>query len=510
MLRKIHIVLGIVMLVQSQLLHAAHISYFNVSPELAVAKVPFPDQQYWAKKLPVRGWLEDHVIIEWNQDSQQTCNDLQLEVKTFSGLGQFWVISHLHEHDVNYLQREFEIMLQASDSLLLKATQEQAFALVDQGYHIEELNHDLEMPIASDALFNTQVAMNDPQIEAMVAQVDIDAIDQTVQDLVNFGTRKANTQGGLSAQEWVRGQYSALGISDVSLFPVDNQPTHHDNIIAVYPGVTSPDEIVVVGGHYDSILSGFGGNTFAPGADDNASGTAGVLEAARVLSQYDFEKTIVFAAFASEEYGLLGSKSYAGHLRSENENVVAMINLDMIGYLEAGDAFDLDIVKNTGSQALYDLAKTTIEMYVPDLPVVQGSLPPGASSDHKSFWNEGYPAVFFFEDSNAHSDFIHSTGDTIGQSYNNSNLAKAITQATVATVATIAVPYQATNPTPTPVPTPDTTPPEQNPPLYDNAPSIQSNLAISACQQQSASEGFALLLMLFGLTLFNVVQTKRS
>ncbi|HMQ10108.1 MAG TPA: M20/M25/M40 family metallo-hydrolase [Oligoflexia bacterium] len=510
MFRKLLITLAIAVMIQAQQLEAAHISYFNVSPQLAAVKVSFPDQQYWAKKLPIRGWLEDYIIIEWNQDSQKVCDALDLQATVFSGLGRFWIISHLKAHNLNVLYSNFDIVLEASDSLLLKATQDQAFFLVDLGYHIEELNSDLEKPIASDALYSTQVFVNDQQIEEMVAQVDSNAIDQTVQDLVNFGTRKANTQGGLSAQEWVRGQYAALGITDVSLFPVDNQPTHHDNIIAVYPGMTHPDEIIVVGGHYDSILSGFGGDTFAPGADDNASGTAGVLEAARILSQYDFEKTIIFAAFASEEYGLLGSKSYAGHLNDENENVIAMINLDMIGYLQAGDAFDLDIVKNTGSQALYNLAKTTIEAYVPNLPVVEGSLPPGASSDHKSFWNEGYPAVFFFEDSNAHSNFIHSTGDTIGQSYNNSNLAKAITQATVATVATLAVPYQTTNPTPTPVPTPDTTPPEQNPPLYDNAPSIQSNLAISACQQQSASEGFALLLMLFALTLFNFVQTKRS
>ncbi|MCI5071990.1 M20/M25/M40 family metallo-hydrolase [bacterium] len=510
MLSKLFRFIGFVLVLQTQGLFAAHISYFNVSPELAIAKVSFPDQQYWAQKLPVRGWLEDFVIIEWNQDSQRVCKSLNLNVKSFSGMGRFWLISHLHEHDTDYLRNHFEIIAQASDSLLLKASKEQAFTLVDKGYHIEELNQDLEMPIVSDALFNTQVMTNDLQIESMVAQVDVNAIDQTVEDLVNFGTRKANTQGGLDAQEWVRGQFSALGISDVSLHPVNNQPTHHDNVIAVYPGVSEPDQIIVLGGHYDSILNGFGGNTFAPGADDNASGTAGVLEAARILSQYDFEKTIVFAAFASEEYGLLGSKSYAGHLSDENENVIAMINLDMIGHLQAGDAFDLDIVKNAGSQTLYNLAKTTIESYVPNLPVVEGSLPPGASSDHKSFWNEGYPAVFFFEDSNAHSNFIHSTGDTIGQSYNNSNLAKAITQATVATVATIAVPYQNNTPTPTPTPNPTTTPSPEDNPTYNDTPGIQSNLAMANCQQQSTSQGLTLLLMLCALTVFNVFQTKRS
>ena len=94
------------------------------------------------------------------------------------------------------------------------------------------------------------------------------------------------------------------------------------NVVGVLPGTTRPNDIYIIGAHFDSVSN--------PGADDNASGTAGVLEAARVLTQYNFEATLVFIAFDREEQGLVGSNAYA--TSHSGDNILGMISLDMIAY----------------------------------------------------------------------------------------------------------------------------------------------------------------------------------
>jgi Zn-dependent M28 family amino/carboxypeptidase len=96
------------------------------------------------------------------------------------------------------------------------------------------------------------------------------------------------------------------------------------NVVATKRGTTRPDEIVVVGGHYDSVPG-------SPGANDNASGTATTLEAARVLAGIPTARTVQFVLFAAEELGLFGSAAFAAERR---QGVVAMINLDMVGWGE--------------------------------------------------------------------------------------------------------------------------------------------------------------------------------
>jgi hypothetical protein len=167
--------------------------------------------------------------------------------------------------------------------------------------------------------------------------------------------------------------------------------------------------------HFDSISrQGIG----APGADDNASGTAAVLECARVLCVARFERTLQFAAFSAEEIGLFGSTAYASNLYNRGDDLVGMINVDMIGYRAGGDRRDLDIISDVGSGWLRDAAFQAAALHVADLPLVDGALPGSASSDHVSFWGLGYSAIAFFEDSQSSSPYIHTSNDTYGTSYN--------------------------------------------------------------------------------------------
>ena len=99
--------------------------------------------------------------------------------------------------------------------------------------------------------------------------------------------------------------------------------------------------MVIVCAHYDSTSTQ--ATTHAPGADDNASGTAAVMEMARVLAGYQFDYTIKFIAFSAEEWGLYGSRHYAQAAKQRGEQIVGVVNLDMIGYVDL-EPEDLDIV----------------------------------------------------------------------------------------------------------------------------------------------------------------------
>jgi len=146
------------------------------------------------------------------------------------------------------------------------------------------------------------------------------------------------------------------------------------NVVATKRGTARPDEIVVVGGHYDSVPR-------SPGANDNASGTASVLEAARVLASIPTPRTVQFVLFAAEELGLFGSAAFAAERR---QGVVAMVNLDMVGW---GERL---MIGNTGrDEAIVELAVQAAQG-----AGIQVARFRAGASDHASFERAGIPALF--------------------------------------------------------------------------------------------------------------------
>lgn len=288
---------------------------------------------------------------------------------------------------------------------------------------------DLDVSVARRAV--------DPWIVAQVALVEGPRIDADVLRLQNFVTRYAGHDSCDAAAAWIAERFHDLGIDDVSFQYFGG--SWGPNVIAVIPGQGHPEEQIVIGGHYDSITSNYNN---CPGADDNASGTAGVLECARVLSQGIYDRTIVVVAYGGEELGLLGSEAYAQAAAARGDDIVASIAVDMIGYVANGDTRDLDIIANGSSEWLRSLVIATAAEYVPTTPSVNGTIPSGASSDHYSFWQAGYDAVLFFEDSGSYSPYIHTTSDVVGTSYRTPQLALDSTRILTAVVATLAGPFE--------------------------------------------------------------------
>jgi hypothetical protein len=184
------------------------------------------------------------------------------------------------------------------------------------------------------------------------------------------------------------------------------------NIIATQLGKTNPNDIYLVCAHYDAVADYC--------ADDNATGTAAVLEAARILSAQCLENTIIYALWDEEEIGLRGSNFYANYAETNNLNILGVINMDMMGYDsdepgESGDnVFDIDVRDLHGSLEIKDDLITILGEYTFDLEYVVVN-PGTTASDHAPFWNNGFPAVLVGEswETNDESIYYHSSADRL-------------------------------------------------------------------------------------------------
>ena len=194
------------------------------------------------------------------------------------------------------------------------------------------------------------LSARDPEIEAVLRDVSEARIRSRIERLASFGTRhtlsetKSDTRGIGGARSWIKAEFDRMASASggrlvVSMDSFLQPPgrrvkveTEIVNVVATLPGRRSPDRVIVIGGHYDSICSINSDSTSdAPGANDDASGTAVVLELAEILSRKDFDATIVFVAFAGEEQGLLGSTHFADEWAKAGRSIEAMMTNDIVG-----------------------------------------------------------------------------------------------------------------------------------------------------------------------------------
>jgi photosystem II stability/assembly factor-like uncharacterized protein len=207
-----------------------------------------------------------------------------------------------------------------------------------------------------------------------------------------------------------------------------------NNVVATKPGTVSDDQVMICG-HYDSISE----DPFnvAPGADDNASGSSGVLEAARVMAPYPYERTVKFICFSGEEMGPYGSGAYMDSVKQAGDVILGALNLDMIGYVDAIPE-DVDIVANAASEWLADFMVDCGTAYVPTLPMLEIIDETHSGSDEISFWLAGYDALEIIEDSPPVHPAYHTTGDTLGLL--TQTFATDVVKIAVATLAELAIP----------------------------------------------------------------------
>lgn len=286
------------------------------------------------------------------------------------------------------------------------------------------------------------VASENPQIRALMDSVAIDSIEAYIEHLCSYHNRRYDSRYIWEVQDWLVSRYQVLGVDTVMLhdFPVpDSTIETADNIIAVQWGAKTPQEFVVCGAHYDSWNDdGEDPDTIrSPGADDNASGVAGILETARLLSHYTFDRSIIYANWCAEEIGLVGSAAYAHDMAEQGMDIVGYFNLDMTGYLQEGSDIHVHLMYTTQDSTIADYVYGFSHTYFPDMPIHQDWLAWG-DSDYSSFNRNGYPAVHPFEDVRASSPYIHSRQDVLGLSVNSLEQSKRFTELNLGLVATLA------------------------------------------------------------------------
>jgi hypothetical protein len=200
------------------------------------------------------------------------------------------------------------------------------------------------------------VARHQAEIDRIVSEVSAKRIEGYVRKLVSFGTRHSmsdttsDTKGIGAARRWIKSELERCGAGtrmqvafDSYMAPAGgrlSRPTEIVNVVATLPGTQaeSKDRMYVVSGHYDSRVTDVMNSTDdAPGANDDASGTAAVMELACVMARHDFDATIVFMTVAAEEQGLLGATHWAEEAKKNNWNVAGMFTNDIIGSSTADD-----------------------------------------------------------------------------------------------------------------------------------------------------------------------------
>lgn len=275
------------------------------------------------------------------------------------------------------------------------------------------------------------------EVRALMDAVEIENLRTTVQYLQDYGRRQYNTSQAYDAASWIYEQFENLGL-DVEEFPFEykGNPSSPD-IIATQWGTKYPDKYIVCGSHYDSERSGDGGQD-CPGADDNATGVATVLETARILSEYSFEYSIMYCSFSAEEIGLIGSEAYASFCAEMGYDIVGYFNNDMNGYLHEGNEIHIDLIYPESVAAIGDYYKNVATAYFPEMQVRRIEFTKG-DSDHTSFNNNGYMGIYPFEDKDNYSPYIHTLEDVIGVSVNSFEQSERFTQMNIACLATLAV-----------------------------------------------------------------------
>jgi hypothetical protein len=317
-----------------------------------------------------------------------------------------------------------------------------------------------------------------PAIERIVQSVSQQRIHSILEKLESFGTRHVMStpddpaHGIGAAMRWIYAEfqsynprlqvsYQPFRVKKAGAYARDADLA---NVIAVLPGTTDPENSILVSGHYDSVnlarrpaaseagrlaalvrtgmeenearrylqlfpssegeidAEGTAAQVHAPGVSDDASGTAVVLELARVMSQYRFDKTLVFIAFSAEEGAHAGSKAYVSDAKKAGLKIEAVLNNDIVGTDISGNGRSAtDIVRvygagpeDSGARALMRYAKEISERYVPSMrPELVFRLDRfNRGGDHMSFVDAGYAAVRF---TSASENFAnqHSATDTL-------------------------------------------------------------------------------------------------
>ncbi len=283
----------------------------------------------------------------------------------------------------------------------------------------------------------------DTLIQSLINETNLDSLTYYVRVLSGEDSVTINGNRRLITSRYVSNPGNDVAADfiyqtlEVFGLPTYNQPYSSSgrNVYAIQTGTLYPDQQFIICAHYDDMPS----FSLAPGADDNASGTAAVLEAARILSNVATPYTVIYALWDEEEIGLVGSGYYAQQAFQAGHNIQGVINLEMFGWDGNDDGqYEIHTRPIANSVQLANLISFLENLYQISLTTTIQN-PGTTASDHASFWNRGYSAIvfsqaFFSGDSNP---YYHTSNDRIA--HFNLGFFFALSRLAVATIAHLAL-----------------------------------------------------------------------
>ena len=273
-------------------------------------------------------------------------------------------------------------------------------------------------------------------VKTAVAQVSDAKIKTTIQQLQDIGTRQHNTSSGLTTPSTVKtlfdGAMSGVSTYSSALRDHASSLTSQKSVIASITGAADDATTIVIGAHLDSINRS--DSSAAPGADDDASGIATLVEVMRVIQVQGmkFQRRVEFQAYGAEEIGLVGSAEIAKSYRAAGRKVAGMFQIDMNSYSVDPAAKTINFITNDTSTNLSRSAADLMQTYL-DSDYLTMTLAAG-TSDHKSWTNNGYLAVFPFEHATNYNHSLHTALDTTA-TLNNTGLSARFAKLALAFLA---------------------------------------------------------------------------
>lgn len=275
-----------------------------------------------------------------------------------------------------------------------------------------------------------------PDIVAMIDQVDTVNLYNDIYWMQQF-IRDCASPAAVTVQNFLIDRFEELGL--------ETYIHHHTgyigygdtldagNVIAIQPGTEFPDEYIIIASHYD--------HPDGPGADDNASGTSGVLECARILSQHQFKRTILYIPFNGEERWMVGSYPFVQKCASEDMNILGVFDMDMIGFWPGPEYGPVTMYSGYSyiSERLFNFYQTVANTYIPEMPTYRFTDKDSYGGDHMCFNIHEYPALYIGDiEYHAENIYYHTPYDTIGAGLNCFALAEGFVKAVIAATAELA------------------------------------------------------------------------
>ncbi|UCE24744.1 MAG: M28 family peptidase, partial [Candidatus Zixiibacteriota bacterium] len=259
----------------------------------------------------------------------------------------------------------------------------------------------------------------------LMDEIELDSLESYVMRLQDFQSRVTGTDSSRKARDWIATKFDEFGYDSVVIDTFtgyqlpDSNACESYNVIACRVGTVFPDQQIIIGGHYDAFPN-------SPGADDNGSGTAGLLEIARALAEVETEMTFIFIAFDSRESGMHGSYHYVDGAVARDDNIILMINMDRIAYLGHGN--------NAGIFHGEDAAYSDLWIQLAaDYSAIEGYGGTNSDGDYYPFVEAGYDAIWVREFET--SPHIHEPSDSAV--YMSFDYMTAMVKVTLATAYTV-------------------------------------------------------------------------